>query len=303
MSFPSVPFFHDGAAQAAAPTPRGRPSWSGLLRLSLVAEPVKAYTAVAGTPAVSFNQLHAGCGQRVRYEKHCPDHGLLDAAAIARGYEYVPGQYVVVEAEELDKLRPAKDKALVLEQFIAAHQIEPSFAAGRSYYLVPDGLAAHHAYGVLAEALRQDGKWGIGRVVLSGHRQLVQVRPHGWLLAMDVLYYPAQIRAASAWEAEVSPGSTSAAEVDLARQLIASVSTPLDWSKYRDTAAEDLAALVEAKVAGRPLTTAAEEPVAVMQLLDALKQSVAAAAAQHGDSQPVVTVKAKKSRSPRRTAG
>ena len=99
-------------AAAATAAPRGRASWSGLLRLSLVAVPIKAYPAVSTSETIRFNQLHADCGQRVRYEKHCPIHGILDGPSIVRGYEYAPEQYVVVEPSELDQLRPANDKAL-----------------------------------------------------------------------------------------------------------------------------------------------------------------------------------------------
>jgi DNA end-binding protein Ku len=257
---------------------RGRSSWSGLLRISLVAVPVKAYPAVSSTASSPhFHLLHAGCGQRIGYQKHCPRHGPVEADAIVRGYEYAPGQHVVVEAEELDKLRPARDKALVLEQFVAVGEIDPVFFAGRSLYLLPDGAAAQHPYAVLVAALRQSLKAALGRLVLSGSRQLVLVRPAGTLLAMDVLHYPAQVRQASAWESDLTAGMATLAEQELAAQLIALSSEPLDWSRYRDTSAEELAALLQAKIAERPPAVADEEPVAVLQLLDALKQSVAAA--------------------------
>src|SRR4029077_4325432 len=110
-----------------------------------------------------------------------------------RGYQYAPDQYVVIEPEELDRLRPAKDKALVLEQFVAAHQVDPVRFAGRSLYLLPDGLGAQHPYAVLSQALQQAGKWALGRVVLSSNRQLVLVRPAGRILVVDVLHYPAAV--------------------------------------------------------------------------------------------------------------
>jgi len=274
------------ASSASTPAPpgnvfaaasRGRSSWSGLLRISLVAVPVKAYPAVSSTSiSPHFHLLHAGCGQRIGYQKHCPRHGPVEAAAIVRGYEYAPGQHVVVEAEELDKLRPARDKALVLEQFVAVDEVDPVFFSGRSLYLLPDGAAAQHPFAVLVAALRQSAKAALGRVVLSGSRQLVLVRPAGKLLAMDVLHYPAQVRQASAWESDLTAGVATLAEQELAAQLIALSSGPLDWSRYRDTSAEELAALLQAKIAEQPPPVAEEEPVAVLQLLDALKQSVAA---------------------------
>src|SRR6516162_7526502 len=97
---------------AAAAPARGRASWSGLLRLSLVAVPVKAYPATSTIPEHRCHQLHVGCGQRIRYEKHCPQHGKVEAGAIVSGYPYAPDQYVVIDDDQLDQLRPAPDRAL-----------------------------------------------------------------------------------------------------------------------------------------------------------------------------------------------
>jgi DNA end-binding protein Ku len=272
----AVPTAAAPVKSAGAPAPRGRPSWSGLLRLSLVGVPVKAYPALSSATTVHFNQLHANCGQRVQYQKRCPQHGPVESAEIVRGYQYAPDQYVVIESDELDKIRPAKDKALVLEQFLGVNQVDPALFAGRSLYLVPDGIGAQHPYGVLVQALQQGRKWAIGRVVLSGTRQLVLVRPAGQVLVMDVLHFPAEVRPAAAWEAELRSSSGTPEELRLASMLIDAAGGSLDWSKCRDTTTEEMTALIEAKIAGRPVAAPAEEPVAVLQLLDALKQSVAA---------------------------
>jgi len=260
---------------AAAAPPPGRPSWSGLLRISLVSVPIKAYPAVSNNAASRFHLLHTDCGQRITYAKNCPVHGPVEGDAIVRGYEYAPDHYVVVEAQELDRLRPPRDQALMLEQFVPFQDIVPTFFAGRSLYLMPDGPAAQHPYGVLAEALARAGHVALGRVVLHQQRQLVLVRPQGRLLVLDVLHYPAQVRSAGYWEADLPPCQASNAERELAGQLIALASAPLDWTRYRDTSAQELAALIEAKRAQQP-PPRAEEPV-VLKLLDALKQSVAAA--------------------------
>jgi len=285
------------AAPLGTTGPRGRPSWSGLLRISLIVVPVKAYPTVSNSAEIHFNQLHKNCGQRLKYEKRCPVHGPVDAGDIVRGFQYAPDQYVVVEPEELEKIRPAKDKALVLDSFIPAHQLDPVLFAGRSLYLVPDGIAARHPFGVLAEALKQGGKWAIGRVVLSGSRQLVLVRPVGRLLAMDLLHYPTELRGAAAWEADIRGTEPSPEELRLMGTIIDGAGAA-EWSQYRDTSAEEMKALIEAKVAGRPLAVPAEEPVAVLQLLDALKQSVAAAK----EKPAAVKDKPHKLRSPRRTS-
>src|SRR6202166_5454590 len=119
---------------------RGRASWSGLLQLSLVTISVKAYPAASTSQQVHFNQLHAGCGQRIRYEKHCPMHGKVQAGAIVSGYAYAPEQYVVIDQAELEPLRPAKERALSLERFVDPHEFDPVLFSGRTLYLVPDGL-------------------------------------------------------------------------------------------------------------------------------------------------------------------
>jgi DNA end-binding protein Ku len=254
--------------------------------------PVKAFPAVSSAAPSHFHLLHAECGQRIQYHKSCPQHGPVTADAIAKGYEYAPRQYVVVEPEELDQLRPARDKALVLDQFVPAAAIDPTFFAGGSLYLFPDGPAAQHPYAVLAEALQETRKGALGRVVLSSQRQLVLVRAAGRLLVVHVLPYPAEVRNRAVWETDLPASTVSEAERELACQLIALASTPLDWTRYRDTSAEELAALIEAKVANQPSQTPAEEPVLVLHLMDALKQSIEQA--RNGSAEP-----AAKSRKPR----
>jgi DNA end-binding protein Ku len=239
--------------------------------------------------------LHASCGQRIRYAKNCPQHGSVESDAIVRGYEYAPDQFVV-EAEELNRLRPVRDRALILEQFLPVQEVAPTFFAGRSLYLFPDGPAAQHPYSVLVEALQQAGQGALGRVVLSNQRQLVLVQASSRLLVLDVLHYPSQVRNVESWEKDLPPSAATDSERQLAEQLIALASGPVDWGRYRDTSAEELAALVEAKRARQPAPTPSDEPT-VLRLLDALKQSVAAA--RQGESS---ATKARKPRSRRVTA-
>jgi len=275
------------AAQDAPAAPLGRASWSGFLRWSLVVVPVKAYPTVSSSETISFNQLHADCGQRIHYQKVCPLHGKVEAEAIVRGYQYAPEQYVVVETSELDNLRPAKDQGLVLEECIGAGQVEPAWFSGRSLYLAPEGLPAQRPYRVLHEALQTRGKAALGRIVLSGHRHLALVRPAGRLLAMHLLHDPTQVRSRASLEAALRDGAASQEEQQLAALLIETATVAaIDWSKYRDDTAEKLSALIETKIAGRQWVVPAEEPPQVLQLLDALKQSVAEETKRTGRAKP-----------------
>jgi DNA end-binding protein Ku len=167
------------AGPAQGPAGRGRPSWSGLLQVGLLAVPLKAYPATASAPELPGHLLHAGCGRRLRYEKRCPEHGPVDAGAVVKGYEYAPQQFLVLDEAELAPLRPAQDRALAVDCFLGLEQLDPTQFAGRTLYLVPDGPAARPAYRVLAHALRAQRKGALGRLVLSGRRQLALLRPAG----------------------------------------------------------------------------------------------------------------------------
>jgi DNA end-binding protein Ku len=270
------------------------------LRISLVAIPIKAYPVVTGSSrGPQAHLLHADCGQRIAYHKQSPRHGPVTADAIVKGYQYAPDRYVVVDSQELDRLRPARDQALLLEQCIPVAQVDASLFAGRSLHLLPDGAAAQHPYAVLAEALAAAGQGALGRVVLSSQRQLVLVRPAGRVLVLDVLHYPAQVRSPASWEAALPVCISSEAERALAQQLIALSSGAVDWGRYRDTNAEELAALLQTKIAQRAPAVPAEEPV-VLSLLDALKQSVAQV--EQAEANPeTTTAKMRKSRARRRT--
>jgi DNA end-binding protein Ku len=280
---------------AGADAPRGRPSWSGLLRLSLVSVPVKAYPAHAADSTIRFHQLHANCGRRIQHQKRCPVHGAVDAAEIIPGFEYAPDHYVRIDAEERQKTRPTKDRALVLEQFIPNYQVDPLLYAGRGLYVLPDGVAARHPYALLTQALQEANTCALGHVVLSVKRQLVLIRPLGRLLVMDVLRYPRDVRGAGTLGAELRASAATAEEARLLRTLIDAASGPVDWSTYRDVHAEEMRAVIDTKIEAQPLTAPTGESAGVLQLLDALKQSVAIA---QGDSS---TGKSKLRTSRRRT--
>jgi non-homologous end joining protein Ku len=122
-----------------APPGATRPSWSGLLQLSLVGIPLKAYPAVRTREVTHLHQLHAHCGQRIRYAKQCPLHGAVDTAAIVKGYEHGSDQHLVLEPEDPDPLRPTQDRALRLERFVDPDHFDPVLLSGRSLQLLLNG--------------------------------------------------------------------------------------------------------------------------------------------------------------------
>jgi DNA end-binding protein Ku len=168
------------------------------------------------------------------------------------------------------------ERDLRLELFVTAGQVDPLLYGGRSLYLLPDGPAAESSYDVLL-ALRQRGRRALGRVVLNGHRQVVLVRSVAALLVLHVLHQPEQVRA---WPPTTPRRAVNATEeLRLAGQLIDAASGAVDWSAYRDTAAQELKALLEVRLQGQNLETN-EPAAAVPALLEALRQGVAAVQTQ-----------------------
>jgi DNA end-binding protein Ku len=257
-----------------------RSSWKGYLRLSLVSVPVKAYTATTtGGGEIHLNQIHADCHSRIKYQKTCPVHGEVANDAIVSGYEFAKGQFVVIDPDELDKLRSESDKAIQIDSFVAPDTLDPIYFNGRTYYLVPDGPIGQKPYVLLHQGMNDLGRYAIARVVLHGREQVVLLRPVGKLLAMTMLSYENQVVKPATFEPEVPPQEIAHAELELVETLVkAQTAKEFDFAKYKDMYTENLTRLIEAKVAGQEIVTPpAHEETQVINLMEALKQSVAKA--------------------------
>src|SRR4051812_12798528 len=132
-----------------------RPSWSGSIRLSLVSVPVKGYTALEAEKArISLNQLHEECHSRIKYKKTCPVHGEVPNDEIVLGHQYGPDQYAVIDPDEVNKLRPERERAVNIDRFVSPDQIDPIYYSGQTYYLLPDGKQGPKPYAVLQKAMQ-----------------------------------------------------------------------------------------------------------------------------------------------------
>lgn len=258
-----------------------RSSWKGYLKLSLVAVPVKAYNATSEGTGIHLNQLHAECHNRIRYQKTCPVHGEVTQDEIVSGYEFTEGQYVVVDPEELKLLRSGSDKSIDIDKFIDSKTLDPIYETGRTYYLVPDGPVGQKPYALIHSAMIQQDCHAIAQMVISNREQIVRIRPIGRLLAVTVLNYAANVKATTSFEDELVETTSTDKELDLTRQLVQAMTTDsFDMGAYRDAYGEKLTQLIQAKVEGKELVAAPAAEPQYINLMEALKESVAKAAAQ-----------------------
>ena len=199
-----------------------RSSWKGFLRLSLIAVPVKAYPASTSAATIRLNQLHEECHSPIKYRKLCPIHGEVTSDAIVSGYEYAKGQYVEIDPEELSKLRSKNEKAITIDGFLRAEQLETIYLGAKTYYLAPDGPVGERSYALLQKAMAEEGIYAVAQVVLSRKERLVVVRPYERLLTMTTLYLKHEVRTPECFDDHVVvDAGCSADELDLLRALIA----------------------------------------------------------------------------------
>lgn len=256
---------------------RPRASWRGPLKFGLVSLPVQAVNAIAREAGdLHFHQLHAKCHRRIRYEKVCPEHGKVDKSEIVSGYEHKKGEYVEIDPAELEALRPESDRALSIDTFVSPEQIDPIYYDGRRYYLLPDGDEAEEAYAVFLQAMESQEKYAIGQLVFSGKETVAVVRPLEHVLVMEMLNYEPEIRKPIDVREAPSGERIAAKKVQLAETLIKSwTEKDFDLGDYKNRRRERTEELIDAKLEGREVVTPPdEEPHDVINLMDAIKQSL-----------------------------
>ena len=251
-----------------------RPTWKGFLKISLVNIPVRVFPATDAAATISFNQLHAECQTRIQQKRWCPScEREVPMSEIAKGYEFEKGRYVVMNEEDVAKVRPESTRVIDLVQFTDAASIDPIYVE-RPYYLAPDGNMAVEAFAVMREGMQ--GKAGIGKLALYGREYLVAVQPKDKGLVMYTLRHAREVRSMDAIdELQTVPAKVKPDEIKLAKQVIENFEGELVWEEYRDEYQEELQRIIDAKIAGEEVVATTEEtPPKVVNLMDALRQSL-----------------------------
>jgi DNA end-binding protein Ku len=261
-----------------------RAMWSGAISFGLVNIPVKMYkaTAAASGRAVSFHQIHAKCGTRIKMLRWCPKEDVeVPWDGVVKGYEVEKGKYVPVQNEELDALLPEDDYAAVaIESFVALSEVDPLYY-DRAYYLSPSGAGSPKAYALLHRALADTSKVAVARVLLRTRSHLALVRVLDDHLILETMFFASELTdvgdvpGVAKGKSQVEPK-----QLKMAEQLVESMTIDWEPERYKDEYAAKVKQVIAKKLEGGEVMESpapkGDEGGKVVDLLDALQRSVAA---------------------------
>ena len=255
-----------------------RAIWSGSVSFGLLNVPVKLYSAVS-RKSVSFRELRQSDGSRIRHRRVAEEDGEdVSYDEIVKGYEISPDQYIVLTREELEELDPKKTRAIEIQDFVDLDEIDPIYF-NHPYYLGPD-KGAEKAYSLLVHAMSEQRRVAIARFVLRSKENLAAIRPMDGVLTMATMRFADEVVSPDTLDVLFEDGSEpKERELEMAKQLIDSLASDFDPSRYHDEYREELLALIERKAKGEALvapTAEAPEPTKAPDLMAALEESLAA---------------------------
>jgi DNA end-binding protein Ku len=267
--------------------------WKGFVSFGLVTFPVRLFAA-ARAEHVQFHMLHRKDLSRVKEVWYCADENKpIERADIVKGYETSKGKYVVVDDEELKKIAPPTASTMDIVQFVHNDAVDPIYFES-SYYVGPEENAAK-PYQLFLQALTLTKYHAIAKLAMHGREHIVLIRPSDGAMVLHTLYYPDELHAAN--RAPKSPAKLPPKEVELAKSLVQHLAGPFKPSEFHDSYRANIERLIEQKQKGKPVSSTAQPKRApVIDLMEALKRSLAATPATGRKARNNVGKKSKKAR-------
>jgi DNA end-binding protein Ku len=273
-----------------------RTIWNGSLSFGLVSIPVGLAVAQQRQD-VSFRTLHRECGTPIKQKRWCPHHEReVEPDELVKGWEFAKGQYVVIEDSDLEAVELKRSRSVELIRFVPLEQVDPLYF-DRGYYLAPAAdEVGRRPYALLLRALEETTMAAVGKFVLWGKENLCLVRPVDGALVLELLYYAEDVRSSAEISEAVAEIDVKKPEVDMARQLVESLAGDFEPSDYTNEYRGELRAMLEAKLAGKEIVQPEPQPeeAPVVDLVEALKQSIAQAKRPEQGAAPAKPTRRKK---------
>jgi DNA end-binding protein Ku len=258
-----------------------RAIWKGAVSFGLVSVPVKLYAATESHD-VSFRQVHAKDGGRIKYQRVCSIDGEeVDYADIAKGYETEDGEMVILDDDDMASLPSASSREIAVEKFVPSDQIDPMLFE-KSYYLEPEKTGAK-PYALLRQALLDADRMAVITVALRQRTTVGVLRVKDDVIVLQTMMWPDEIRQP---DFSVEAGEVKPAEVKMANMLVETLAGDFEPGEFEDDYAGAVEALVKTKIEGGEITrtpTSTKSSGEVVDLLAALQRSVDAAKSARGE--------------------
>jgi DNA end-binding protein Ku len=250
------------------------------LKLSLITVPVRVFSATTPAGEVRFRQLHEKCGTPIQLKKWCPHcKEEVDGSDLAKGFELRKGSFVMLEQADIKAVKPQATHTVEVSRVIDAAGLD-LLLIDQPFYMVPDGAHAGAAFSVLRDGL--EGKAAIGTIVMHNREHVVALMPHEGAFRMFTMRRADEVRSLRDLQlAMPSSGKVKAEELKLAKSVLASFEGALELQDYPDEYEAALRRMIRAKAAGKEIVEPeVEKPTNVVNLLDALRKSLASAKAK-----------------------
>ena len=253
-----------------------RAYWKGSLKLSLVSCPVLLYPASTSVDKTRFHMINKETGNRLKQQMVDAETGdVVESDQKGRGYELKKGEYVEIDKEELEAVQIESNHTIDIDSFVPRDEIDKRYL-NHPYYIAPDGKAGIDAFAVIRDAMKDQDRVALARIVLTNREHIIAIEPLGKGLLGTTLRYPYELRDEDAYFGGIKNPKISKDMIELAGHILDTKAAHFDPSKFKDEYEDALKTLVKRKAAGKPVKTVEHEqkPDNVISLMDALQRSL-----------------------------
>lgn len=252
-----------------------RAYWKGYLKLSLVSCPIALFPAASEREKISFHQINKETGHRIRYKKVDAETGdEVDNSEIVKGYEIAKGEYIEVEAEELEAVAIESKRVIDIEEFVPRREIDELYLRD-PYYIVPDGEVGQQAFAVIREAIRKEGMVALGKIVFTSREHIIALEARGKGMLGMTLRYPYEVRKEDEYFDTIENEKIPKDMIDLAVHIVETKTGHFKPQQFKDDYEDALKDLLRRKQKGEKIERPKERaPSNVINLMDALRQSL-----------------------------